>query len=877
MRRTRITVLALAGLLLLGVQAGFAATDAAAKRAEQAHQWAAEHPESCALLDNPKAFAMMDNLALKLAVLCDRPDLLGQVAEDANESPADALGTDVRVNDPTGETGSRTQSETSIGYNETTGTLCSGYNDAYSGVVQGQGYTGFSSSTDGGVTWVDRGALGSRSFGDPGVVWRKMDGKFYFVALDSNGLGIWRSDDDCQTFSFIANPHVGGSDDKELMAIDNNVSSPHYGRIYVSWTDFTSSDIFTVTSDNGTTWSSPALTSQAGNDVQGAWPAIAPNGDVYVTYIQWNPYSSGPIDAKVAKSTNGGSSFAQVTAPMSGQVNPRDSSATNSCGRPALNGMIRLLPSPQIAIGTDGVVHEIYSYDPDGFNTGDVVNVYYRRSLDGGATWQSQIQLNDDATTRDQFQPTLSVGAGGIVSASWYDRRDDAGNLRLRYYRSISFDNGATWQPNVEVTDADSPVVLDGGLATCYHGDYDTQTQTGSQAVLIWSDDRGTEGGGNNADTWSDSVALSNDFLVSPTPASRSICAGSNAIYTLDVLQFNGFSEPVTLAATGLPGAATAGFSSNPVVPGNSSDMTISNTGALPTGSSSITVTGTSSPSSIVHDASVTLNVFSGDPGATTLTSPADNATGVSTTPTFTWTAVADATDYLIEVDDNSNFSSPEFSATVTGTSATPSVSLGADTHYYWRVTTDNPCGSTVSGVFEFDTALEYCSSPGLAIPDNTTVSDTMTVPDSGTVQGMQLSINADHTYVGDLTFTVTHVDTGTTVELIRRPLNGSGNCSGDDIDTLLDDSAGSPVQSQCGGGTPTINGTFSPENPLAGFVGESINGDWRISVTDSATLDTGVLNQWCLVPTVTGGGGGLPFNDGFESGDTSAWSAVQP
>ncbi len=102
-----------------------------------------------------------------------------------------------------------TQSETSLALNENTGTLCSGYNDAYSGVVLGQGYTGFSSSTDGGATFVDRGALDANSFGDPSLVWRRSDGKFYFAALHSNGLGIWRTDDDCETFVFHAMIHTG--------------------------------------------------------------------------------------------------------------------------------------------------------------------------------------------------------------------------------------------------------------------------------------------------------------------------------------------------------------------------------------------------------------------------------------------------------------------------------------------------------------------------------------------------------------------------------------------------------------------------------------------------------------------------------------------
>ena len=134
------------------------------------------------------------------------------------------------------------------------------------------------------------------------------------------------------------------------------------------------------------------------------------------------------------------------------------------------------------------------------------------------------MQLND-VGTNDQFFATLSVGATNAVSTSWYDRRLDGANLRVHYFGRTSFDGGVTWGPNVQITDTDSPIVLDPNLATCYHGDYDTQTQSASAAVLVWSDDRANEGGGNNPDVWTDTIALSTDFLVLPSPAAQEICA----------------------------------------------------------------------------------------------------------------------------------------------------------------------------------------------------------------------------------------------------------------------------------------------------------------------------------------------------------------
>src|SRR5262245_29672693 len=96
----------------------------------------------CALLDDQVKRALMDALELRLLVLCGRTHELGQVRSElaeAYEAPRTRTpGTDVIVNDPSGEVGSsQTQSETSVATDETTGTLCSGYNDSYSG---GQGF-----------------------------------------------------------------------------------------------------------------------------------------------------------------------------------------------------------------------------------------------------------------------------------------------------------------------------------------------------------------------------------------------------------------------------------------------------------------------------------------------------------------------------------------------------------------------------------------------------------------------------------------------------------------------------------------------------------------------------------------------------------------
>ena len=655
-------------------------------------------PESCALLDDPSVRERMDGLLVKLLLSCGRDHELGFVTQ----SPAMDVSTegvsgapDVQVNDSTGDAGanSHTQSETSIAFSETTGTICSGYNDSFHGVVQNQGFTGISRSTDGGATFTDLGPLASNSFGDPSLVWSRSDGNFYIAALESSGLGIWRSSDDCASFQFVANTHVGGNDDKEILAVDNNPASAFFGRLYVGWTNFTDSRIYVnFSTDNGATWSAPVAVSTPGASVQGAWPVVAPNGDVFVGWVRWNPFPNGPIDIEIVHSTDGGATFTAVTNPITNEVNPRDNASSGVCGRPALDGNIRYLPSPQLAVGPDGVLHVVYSYDQDGFDSGDEVDVFYRRSTDSGVTWEPEFQLNDDGTLNDQFFPTLSVGANNVVISTWYDRRLDPANLLIDYYQRSSVDGGVTWQPSIRLSDVSTPVFLDPNLAGCYHGDYDTQIQTPAMNLVQWSDDRNIQDGHNDSDVWFEATPISTDFLVTPDPSNISVCAPADAVYTLDVPQFEGFSEMVTLTTTNLPLGATEGFSVNPVTPPGSSILTVSPT-ATAAGSYSFEVVGTSSPSAIVHEATVGLNVFDQIPLAPVATAPADGAVDVDLVPVLSWDPATQAVGYFVEIATDAGFSNIVYDASETGTSHQVDQSLDPLTEYHWRVRAGNICG----------------------------------------------------------------------------------------------------------------------------------------------------------------------------------------
>jgi hypothetical protein len=532
----------------------------------------------CSLLDNPGIRARMSG-AFELALLqaCGR-FVPGPVLPTGQPVPAGVQqgGPDVRVNGVDPEVSSTTQSETSIAINPNTGAICSTYNDSYHYHIQLQGYIGFSRSIDGGASFQDGGVMppdgGGRSRGDPSVVWRATDAHFYFTSIHENttsyayGLGLWRSTDDCATFQWVGLAHAGSSDDKEFMAVDNAPSSPYYGRLYVAWTDFAAGGyIRLVRSDNGTSWSAP-LTLSTSTSVQGAWPAVAPNGDVYVAWLRWT--TGDLMSFEIVRSTNGGVSFTPVTNPRSNVVVPRDATASQQCGRDALNGRIRYLPSPQIAIGPDGCLHVAYSYDPDGYNVGDVVNSYYRRSCDQGTTWGPEVLLSDDGTLTDQFFPNIAVNADNVVAASWYDRRLDPGaNLLFDRYRTLSLDGGVTWQANERVSDVSSPVYINPQTSACYHGDYDQLAVDAGSLYVQWSDDRVFFNGHYDPDVWFERQPLASDFTLTVTPDAYQVCRPAVVTSTVGVGVLGVYSQPVTLSDGGLPAGVSTAFSASPITP----------------------------------------------------------------------------------------------------------------------------------------------------------------------------------------------------------------------------------------------------------------------------------------------------------------------
>ncbi|WP_417513705.1 S8 family serine peptidase [Minwuia sp.] len=128
----------------------------------------------------------------------------------------------------------------------------------------------------------------------------------------------------------------------------------------------------------------------------------------------------------------------------------------------------------------------------------------------------------------------------------------------------------------------------------------------------------------------------------------------------------------------------------------------------------------------------------------------------------------------------------------------------------------------TKQSVAQNEAAISAARTPFLAIQNNATVSDSITITDPIDLQWVEIDINIDHTYIGDLVIELTAPD-GTSSVLVNRPGKSSSNTWGtsqDDINFVL---------------------------TSARHWGEDATGVWTLSVSDHFAADVGTLISWEL------------------------------
>jgi hypothetical protein len=113
-------------------------------------------------------------------------------------------------------------------------------------------------------------------------------------------------------------------------------------------------------------------------------------------------------------------------------------------------------------------------------------DIFVTSSDDGALTWTTPVRINDDPFNngRDQFHPWLTVDNQGVVSVVFLDRRHDPANQTYHCYVAQSFDGGATWEPNSQVsTEASDPAHALRGLPPAERAAWEAQVARAAAAT----------------------------------------------------------------------------------------------------------------------------------------------------------------------------------------------------------------------------------------------------------------------------------------------------------------------------------------------------------------------------------------------------------
>ncbi|MFL5663596.1 MAG: sialidase family protein [Ktedonobacteraceae bacterium] len=224
---------------------------------------------------------------------------------------------------------------------------------------------------------------------------------------------------------------VGREPDKQWITIDTNKNlpngspNPNYNTIYAMWTLFNSfsskpyvSTAKALPDGTHTDWSAPQLLPTVNNSAGDTYllPHVDPSGVVYTTVTNF-PGKHGFCCATISVvfSTDGGVTWQGPRVVIQNVQYPPLTYA-NTTFRDGIEDTF--------AVGNhlskQGYYPLYVSWED--YSAG-VDNIILSASYNQGLTWSAPIQVNDNVSQVDEFQPNLAVAADGTVSVAFYDRR----------------------------------------------------------------------------------------------------------------------------------------------------------------------------------------------------------------------------------------------------------------------------------------------------------------------------------------------------------------------------------------------------------------------------------------------------------------------
>ena len=266
----------------------------------------------------------------------------------------------------------------------------------------------FRRSTDSGATWqsIQRLTYSSGSSGEPVIA---VSGTHVYAA--------WFDDTPGNFEIYFRHSADGGSTWQAVQRITNNAGDSQCpaiaasgASVFLFWSDDTPGNAeiyFSKSTDNGAAWgSAQRLTNNSGDSIHPAAAIKSAN-----VYLVWNDSTPGNQDIYFRRSTDNGATWQTVK---------RLTHNSGGSDRPAIAAV-------------NANVYVDWSDDTPGTH-----EIYFRRSTDNGSTWQAALR---PANTMGESESAKIAASGAKVYLAWND--DTPGNLELYFVKSV--DGGATW------------------------------------------------------------------------------------------------------------------------------------------------------------------------------------------------------------------------------------------------------------------------------------------------------------------------------------------------------------------------------------------------------------------------------------------------
>ena len=306
-------------------------------------------------------------------------------------------------------------------------------------------------SKNGGKSWKSSSLKSEFGVGGDPVVHIDTKGRYYYFHLSSPADGGRLDRIVCDYSDEIKGKwNSSATAKKGEKAQDKHwvTECPLTGNLYLTWTQFdrydssnpgdSSTIVFSKSVDRGVSWSEPRRISKFAGDcldgdntVEGAVPAVGPNGEIYVSW-------SGPKGIRFNRSKDAGVTWLEEEVLVADQPGGW---ATDVPGMYRCNG----LPITTCDISGGAQNGRIYVNWTDQRNGEENTDVWLAYSDNQGKTWSEPKRVNQDNSDHHQFFTWMDIDqSNGNIYFVYYDRRNYEDN-QTDVYMATSHDGGLTF------------------------------------------------------------------------------------------------------------------------------------------------------------------------------------------------------------------------------------------------------------------------------------------------------------------------------------------------------------------------------------------------------------------------------------------------